>query len=139
MPSEIGASRPLPPTPTSRSAPSSAELTLKLAQSLGDLMPPGEKAQAEVVAVRDTQVSFQLLLRHVACRAVLHHGERGGRRSVGCRAGLGPQGDVGGALPGAALGGYSGVWAARRVPQAIIRALVVAVGLLLAAYYFFTS
>ena len=42
-------------------------------------------------------------------------------------------------VPGAALGGYSGVWAARRVPQAIIRALVVAVGLLLAAYYFFTS
>lgn len=63
MPSEIGASRPLPPTPPSRSAPSSAELTLKLAQSLGDLLPPGEKAQAEVVAVRDTQVSFQLLLR----------------------------------------------------------------------------
>lgn len=63
MPSEIGASRPLPPTPPARSAPSSAELTLKLAQSLGDLLPPGEKAQAEVVAVRDTQVSFQLLLR----------------------------------------------------------------------------
>ncbi len=42
-------------------------------------------------------------------------------------------------VPGAALGGYSGVWAARRVPQAVIRALVVAVGLLLAAYYFFTG
>ncbi|MHB9797285.1 flagellar hook-length control protein FliK [Pseudomonas sp. MT3] len=63
MPSEIGAPRPLPPTPPSRSAPSAAELTLKLAQSLGDLLPPGEKALAEVVAVRDTQVSFQLLLR----------------------------------------------------------------------------
>lgn len=63
MPSEIGASRPLPPSPPPRSAPSSAELTLKLAQSLGDLLPPGEKAQAEVVSVRDTQVSFQLLLR----------------------------------------------------------------------------
>lgn len=63
MPSEIGASRPLPPTPPSRSAPSSAELTLKLAQSLGDLLPPGEKAQAEVISVRDTQVNFQLLLR----------------------------------------------------------------------------
>lgn len=63
MPSEIGASRPLPPTPPSRSTPSSAELTLKLAQSLGDLLPPGEKAQAEVVSIRDTQASFQLLLR----------------------------------------------------------------------------
>lgn len=42
-------------------------------------------------------------------------------------------------VPGAALGGYSGVWAARRVPQAVIRALVVAVGLLLAAYYLFTG
>lgn len=42
-------------------------------------------------------------------------------------------------VPGAALGGYLGVWAARRVPQAVIRALVVAVGLLLAAYYFFTG
>ncbi|WP_152222043.1 flagellar hook-length control protein FliK [Pseudomonas sp. SCB32] len=63
MPSEIGASRPLPPMPTLRSAQSSAELTLKLAQSLGDLLPPGEKANAEVLAVRETPVNFQLLLR----------------------------------------------------------------------------
>ncbi|WP_236201155.1 flagellar hook-length control protein FliK [Pseudomonas pseudonitroreducens] len=63
MPSEIGASRPLPPMPTPRSAQSSAELTLKLAQSLGDLLPPGEKANAEVLAVRETPVNFQLLLR----------------------------------------------------------------------------
>ncbi|MCA1368907.1 sulfite exporter TauE/SafE family protein [Bradyrhizobium sp. BRP14] len=42
-------------------------------------------------------------------------------------------------VPGAALGGYMGVWTARRVPQAVVRALVVAVGLLLAAYYFFTG
>lgn len=42
-------------------------------------------------------------------------------------------------VPGAALGGYCGVWAARRVPQAVIRSIVVAVGLLLAAYYFFTG
>lgn len=39
-------------------------------------------------------------------------------------------------LPGAALGGYSGVWAAKRVPQHILRWLVVAVGLFLAVYYF---
>lgn len=42
-------------------------------------------------------------------------------------------------IPGGALGGYAGVWLARRVPQAIIRALVVAVGLLLAVYYFVTG
>lgn len=39
-------------------------------------------------------------------------------------------------VPGVALGGYAGVWAARRVPQTVVRALVVAVGLFLAFYYF---
>jgi uncharacterized membrane protein YfcA len=39
-------------------------------------------------------------------------------------------------IPGAALGGYIGVWIARRVPQAAVRIFVVAVGLLLAVYYF---
>ena len=39
-------------------------------------------------------------------------------------------------VPGVALGGYAGVWTARRVPQGIVRALVVAVGLFLAFYYF---
>ena len=42
-------------------------------------------------------------------------------------------------IPGGALGGYAGVWLARRVPQALIRGLVVAVGLLLAVYYFITG
>lgn len=42
-------------------------------------------------------------------------------------------------IPGAALGGYFGVYAARRVPQWIIRLLVIAVGLLLTAYYFLTA
>lgn len=42
-------------------------------------------------------------------------------------------------IPGGALGGYSGVWLARRIPQTIIRAFVVAVGLLLAFYYFVTG
>lgn len=42
-------------------------------------------------------------------------------------------------IPGGALGGYAGVWAARRVPQGVIRALVVTVGLLLTAYYFRTG
>lgn len=39
-------------------------------------------------------------------------------------------------IPAGALGGHFGVWAARRVPQAAIRAIVVAVGLLLTWYYF---
>jgi uncharacterized membrane protein YfcA len=39
-------------------------------------------------------------------------------------------------IPAVALGGYVGVWTARRVPQAAVRAVVVAVGLLLAIYYF---
>ena len=42
-------------------------------------------------------------------------------------------------VPAAALGGWSGVWAARRVPQPVIRALVVTVGLALTAYYFVTG
>ncbi|WP_185984444.1 sulfite exporter TauE/SafE family protein [Aureimonas mangrovi] len=40
------------------------------------------------------------------------------------------------AMPGVALGGYGGVWIAKRVPQAYVRALVVVIGLLLSAYYF---
>jgi len=38
--------------------------------------------------------------------------------------------------PGVALGGWSGVWAARRLPQGVVRGVVIAVGLALAAYYF---
>jgi uncharacterized membrane protein YfcA len=41
-------------------------------------------------------------------------------------------------IPGGALGGYSGVWIAKRVPQGVVRAFVIAVGLLLAAYYLVT-
>lgn len=39
-------------------------------------------------------------------------------------------------IPAGALGGYAGVWMAKRVPQVVIRAAVVAVGLLLSWYYF---
>lgn len=42
-------------------------------------------------------------------------------------------------IPGVALGGYAGVWAARRVPQGIVRAFVIAVGLFLAGYYFWVG
>ena len=39
-------------------------------------------------------------------------------------------------IPAVALGGYCGVWAARRVPQSAVRVFVIAVGLFLAGYYF---
>jgi uncharacterized membrane protein YfcA len=39
-------------------------------------------------------------------------------------------------IPGGALGGYSGVWIAKRVLQGVVRAFVIAVGLFLAVYYF---
>lgn len=42
-------------------------------------------------------------------------------------------------IPGVALGGWAGVWVARRVPQAAMRAVVIAVGLFLAVYYFVTG
>jgi len=42
-------------------------------------------------------------------------------------------------VPAVALGGYAGVWAAKRVPQAAVRGFVVAVGLFLAVYYFVTG
>ncbi len=42
-------------------------------------------------------------------------------------------------IPGGALGGYAGVWIAKRVPQMAVRAFVIAVGLFLAAYYFATG
>lgn len=39
-------------------------------------------------------------------------------------------------IPAVALGGYSGVWVARRVPQNVMRGIVITVGLGLAVYYF---
>jgi uncharacterized membrane protein YfcA len=42
-------------------------------------------------------------------------------------------------IPAVAIGGYAGVWMARRVPQTILRGFVIAVGLLLAVYYFVTG
>ena len=39
-------------------------------------------------------------------------------------------------IPGVALGGYCGVWVAKRVPQTAVRVFVIAIGLLLAFYYF---
>jgi len=42
-------------------------------------------------------------------------------------------------VPGVALGGYAGVWAAKRVPQVAVRGFVIAVGVFLAVYYFVTG
>lgn len=42
-------------------------------------------------------------------------------------------------IPAVAIGGWSGVWVAKRVPQSAMRAVVIAVGLLLAVYYFVTG
>lgn len=42
-------------------------------------------------------------------------------------------------IPGVAIGGWSGVWVAKRVPQSVMRAVVIAVGLFLAGYYFVTG
>jgi len=42
-------------------------------------------------------------------------------------------------IPGVAIGGWSGVWVAKRVPQNFMRVAVIAVGLFLAVYYFVTG
>lgn len=42
-------------------------------------------------------------------------------------------------IPGVALGGYAGVWMARRVPQTAMRLVVVAIGVALTIYYFVTG
>jgi uncharacterized protein len=42
-------------------------------------------------------------------------------------------------VPAVAVGGWAGVAIARRVPQAIVRGFVVAVGITLTVYYFVTG
>ena len=42
-------------------------------------------------------------------------------------------------IPGVAIGGWSGIWVAKRVSQKYMRWTVIAVGLFLAAYYFVTG
>jgi uncharacterized membrane protein YfcA len=42
-------------------------------------------------------------------------------------------------IPAVAIGGWYGVWIAKRVPQPILRGFVIAIGLLLAVYYFVTG
>lgn len=42
-------------------------------------------------------------------------------------------------IPAVGLGGWTGVWIARRISQTLLRGFVIAVGLLLAGYYFLTA
>jgi uncharacterized protein len=42
-------------------------------------------------------------------------------------------------IPAVAIGGWYGIWIAKRVPQLALRVFVIAVGLLLAVYYFVTG
>src|SRR3990167_3222133 len=61
--SEISSSRPIAPTTTSsRASAPASDLALKLLQPLQGLLASGERAQAEVVALKEVAHSFQLLL-----------------------------------------------------------------------------
>lgn len=62
---EISSPRPLPATvPLTRPAqPSAADMAVKLLQPLEGLLAAGESAKAEVVALKETAQSFQLLLK----------------------------------------------------------------------------
>ncbi|MBT8766406.1 flagellar hook-length control protein FliK [Metapseudomonas boanensis] len=61
---EISGTRSLPPSqPVSRPSQIAADLALKLLQPLDGLLAAGDSAQAEVIAVKETAQSFQLLLK----------------------------------------------------------------------------
>ncbi|MFZ6046366.1 flagellar hook-length control protein FliK [Pseudomonas sp. CR3202] len=61
---EISGTRPLPPSqPLALPAQNAADLALKLLQPLDGLLAAGESAEAEVVAVKETAQSFQVLLK----------------------------------------------------------------------------
>ncbi len=60
---EISSPRPLQPLPPPRPAISAAELTVKLLEPLEALLAPGKTATAEVVNLKATEQSFQLLLK----------------------------------------------------------------------------
>jgi hypothetical protein len=61
---EISGTRALPPSqPPSRPAQNAADLALKLLQPLDGLLAAGDSAKAEVVAVKETAQSFQVLLK----------------------------------------------------------------------------
>jgi len=60
---EIGGTRPLPPATSSRPQQVATDLALKLLQPLEGLLAAGESAKAEVIALKETAQSFQVLLK----------------------------------------------------------------------------
>ncbi|MCY1507411.1 Flagellar hook-length control protein FliK [compost metagenome] len=61
---EISGTRPLPPSqPPSRAVQNAADLALRLLQPLDGLLAAGDSAEAEVIALKETAQSFQLLLK----------------------------------------------------------------------------
>ena len=61
---EISGARALPATPViARPVQNATDLALKLLQPLGGLMSAGESADAEVIALKETAQSFQVLLK----------------------------------------------------------------------------
>ncbi|MDH4562655.1 flagellar hook-length control protein FliK [Pseudomonas sp. BN411] len=61
---EISGTRPLPPTqPAVRPAQNPVDMALKLLQPLDGLLSTGESADAEVIALKETAQSFQVLLK----------------------------------------------------------------------------
>ncbi len=61
---EISGTRPLPPSqPLALPAQNAADLALRLLQPLDGLLAAGESAEAEVVALKETAQSFQVLLK----------------------------------------------------------------------------
>ncbi|BAN49700.1 flagellar hook-length control protein FliK [Metapseudomonas resinovorans] len=61
---EISGARPLPPSqPTVRPMQNSVDTALKLLQPLDGLLAAGESADAEVIALKETAQSFQVLLK----------------------------------------------------------------------------
>lgn len=61
---EISGTRPLPPSqPLARPAQNAADLALRLLQPLDGLLAAGESAEAEVIALKETAQSFQVLLK----------------------------------------------------------------------------
>lgn len=61
---EISGTRPLPPTqPAVRPAQNPVDMALKLLQPLDGLLSAGESADAEVIALKETAQSFQVLLK----------------------------------------------------------------------------
>lgn len=60
---EIKSASPVPPPTTPRASTAALDVALRLLQPMQGLLEAGESAQAEVVSVKETAQSFQLVLR----------------------------------------------------------------------------